>query len=166
MITIEDNIGLGKLAKYIDQKKQTGNKDTLVEIIESSKQAKSHPFIGEEGYQQRVGREFGGDEFSGGETQRLALARTFYRNAGLIIMDEPTSAVDAKAEMQIFQSIEDHLKQKTVIFVSHRFSTVRVADRILVMQNGSIVEDGTHEELLAKEGIYSEMFRAQAKGYE
>ena len=104
-------------------------------------------------------------DLSGGENQRLALARTFYRNADLVIMDEPTSAVDAKAEAEIFDSLRSHLSGKTVIFISHRFSKVRNADRIVVIEAGKIEEDGSHEELLAGKGLYHKMFTLQARGY-
>lgn len=167
MLSIADNIGFGNLVDYIDKSKLQNSKKPLQQIIQSSIDAKSHEFITKDkaGYDAIVGRDFEGVDFSGGELQRLALARTFYRDAGLIIMDEPTSAVDAKAEMEIFASITEHLKDKTVIFVSHRFSTVRVADRIIVMENGKIQEDGSHQELLKKGGTYALMFNAQAQGY-
>ncbi len=106
-----------------------------------------------------------GVEPSGGLWQRIALARAFYRDANIIILDEPTSAIDAKAEYEIFNNIFARHDGKTALIVSHRFSTVRKADRVLVLEGGKIVEDGTHESLLKKKGLYAEMFNKQAEGY-
>lgn len=106
-----------------------------------------------------------GTELSGGQWQRLAIARNFFREADILILDEPTSAVDAKAEAEIFDEIDRETKGKTVIIISHRFSTVRKADRIVVLDEGRIVEQGTHEELMSEKGLYKEMFDLQAKEY-
>lgn len=104
-------------------------------------------------------------ELSGGQNQLLAIARTLYRDAKLYIFDEPTSAVDAMKEEQFFNRLPEALEGKTVLFISHRFSTVRRAKRIIVLSGGSIVEDGTHDELMKKEGLYHELFTLQAKAY-
>jgi ATP-binding cassette subfamily B protein len=106
-----------------------------------------------------------GVEPSGGQWQRVALARAFYRNANMIILDEPTSAIDAKAEYDIFNNIFKHYKDKTALIVSHRFSTVRRADRIVVLDSGKIIEQGSHKELMRKGGLYHELFSKQAEGY-
>lgn len=106
-----------------------------------------------------------GIEPSGGQWQRVALARAFYRNAQMIILDEPTSAIDAKAEYNIFNNIFKEYSNKTALIVSHRFSTVRRADRIVVLDKGKIVEEGSHAELMAQNGLYKEMFSKQAEGY-
>lgn len=106
-----------------------------------------------------------GVEPSGGQWQRVALSRAFYRQANVLILDEPTSAIDAKAEYTIFNNIFEHYKNKTAIIVSHRFSTVRRADRIIVLDEGSIIEQGTHTELIQKKGLYESMFTKQAEGY-
>lgn len=106
-----------------------------------------------------------GIEPSGGQWQRLALARAFYRDARVIILDEPTSAIDAGAEYEIFNSIFEHYQSRTAIIVSHRFSTVRRADRIVVLDKGVIVEQGTHAELMKKPGMYNNLFSKQAEGY-
>jgi ATP-binding cassette subfamily B protein len=137
-------------------------------VKEAARDAKAEEFIlsNKKGYEEPIGRDFNGVDFSGGQHQRIALARTFYRDSGLVIMDEPTSAVDAKAESEIFETIKEKIKSKTVIFISHRFSTVRMADRILVIDKGKITEEGTHEKLLNNNGLYSTMFKLQAKGYE
>ena len=106
-----------------------------------------------------------GVEPSGGQWQRVALARAFYRNASILILDEPTAAIDAKAEYEIFNNIFSQHEGKTAIIVSHRFSTVRKADRILVFDEGRIIESGTHSALMKKRGLYHEMFSKQAEGY-
>lgn len=106
-----------------------------------------------------------GVEPSGGEYQRVALARAFYRRANFLILDEPTAAIDAKAEYDIFNNIFRHYKQKTVLIVSHRFSTVRRADRIIVLDEGHIVEEGSHVQLMKNDALYKEMFSKQAEGY-
>lgn len=106
-----------------------------------------------------------GVEPSGGQWQRVALSRVFYRNAQVLILDEPTSAIDAKAEFEIFNNIFDHFKEKSAIIVSHRFSTVRRADRIIVLEHGKVTESGTHKQLVKQKGLYKSMFDAQATGY-
>lgn len=106
-----------------------------------------------------------GIEPSGGQWQRVALARAFYRQAKVLILDEPTAAIDSKAEYEIFNNIFSHYQGKTTIIVSHRFSTVRRADRIIVLDHGEIVESGSHAQLLKKNGLYREMFTKQAEGY-
>ncbi len=119
-----------------------------------------------DGKDQIVGKMFeGGIDLSGGQWQKVALARAFYRNAPLLILDEPTSAIDAKAEYEIFEKVQNLQKDKTVIIISHRFSTVRNADRILVLDGGKIVEEGNHKELMSKKGLYEELFTLQAQGY-
>lgn len=104
-------------------------------------------------------------ELSGGQSQLLSIARTLYRNARLYIFDEPTSAVDVEKEEKFFSAIPDELQGKAVIYVSHRFSTLRRAERILVLDQGRVIEDGTHEELMLKQGRYAELFTLQAKMY-
>lgn len=119
-----------------------------------------------EKYQQILGRRFAdGVELSGGQWQKIALARAYMRDAQLLILDEPTSALDARAEHEVFLRFSELIEEKTAVLISHRFSTVRMADRILFLENGSLLELGTHEELLAQGGKYAELFRLQAKGY-
>src|SRR5439155_25329094 len=116
-------------------------------------------------YDQALGRRFNnGVELSGGEWQKIALARAYMKDAQLLILDEPTSALDARAEYEVFQRFADLTKGKSAVLISHRFSTVRMADRIVVLNNGEILELGTHEELLLKNGHYAELFNLQAKG--
>ncbi|TSJ38934.1 ABC transporter ATP-binding protein [Mucilaginibacter corticis] len=118
------------------------------------------------GYNQQLGKRFAdGVELSGGEWQKVALARAYMRDAQLLILDEPTSALDARAEYEVFQRFADLTKGKSAILISHRFSTVRMADRILVLEKGELKEIGSHEELLIKGGIYAELFDLQAMGY-
>ncbi|RFP64162.1 ABC transporter ATP-binding protein [Hymenobacter lapidiphilus] len=118
------------------------------------------------GYDQMIGRRFnGGVDLSGGEWQKIALGRAYMRDAQLLILDEPTAALDARAEYEVFQRFKDLTLGKTAVLISHRFSTVRMADRILVIENGQFQEIGSHEELLANGGRYAELFKLQAAGY-
>ena len=117
-------------------------------------------------YDQELGRRFRqGVDLSGGEWQKIALARAYMRDAQLLILDEPTAALDARAEYEVFQRFAELTKGRTAVLISHRFSTVRMADRILVLEKGEMVEVGSHEELLAKGGMYAELFDLQASGY-
>ncbi|MFY7908519.1 MAG: ABC transporter ATP-binding protein [Emticicia sp.] len=117
-------------------------------------------------YDQPLGRKFSkGIELSGGEWQKVALARAYLREADVLILDEPTAALDARAEYEVFRRFAELTKGKTAILISHRFSTVRMADRILVLDKGNLLEIGTHEELLIKNGRYAELFYLQAEGY-
>ena len=106
-----------------------------------------------------------GSELSGGQWQKIALARAFIQKGRILILDEPTSAIDAKQEHEIFKKFQDLTQGKTTLLVSHRFSTVRMADLIVYMENGKIVEQGSHQELLARDGEYAKMFNMQAQGY-
>jgi ABC-type multidrug transport system fused ATPase/permease subunit len=106
-----------------------------------------------------------GQELSGGQWQKIALARAFMRDASLLILDEPTAALDAEAEHDLFERLQRLAKDRTAILISHRFSTVRTADRIAVIQEGRVSELGTHAELLGLEGRYAHLFELQARGY-
>lgn len=118
------------------------------------------------GYEQELGRRFNeGTELSGGQWQKIALARAYMTDAEVIILDEPTSALDARAEFEVFQRFIGLTVAKTSIIISHRFSTVRMADRILVLKDGDILERGTHEELMLNQQLYAELFELQAAGY-
>jgi len=118
-------------------------------------------------YDQALGRRFNqGVELSGGEWQKIALARAYMKDAQLLILDEPTSALDARAEYEVFQRFAELTKGKTAVLISHRFSTVRMADRILVLDKGELLEIGSHEELLVKGRHYAELFKLQAMGYQ
>ena len=117
-------------------------------------------------YEQQLGRRFNqGVELSGGEWQKIALARAYMKDAQLLILDEPTASLDARAEYEVFLRFADLTKGKTAVLISHRFSTVRMADRILVLGRGELLEIGSHDELIAKNGRYAELFHLQARGY-
>lgn len=156
--TFKENVYFGDLTK---PKRVKFLKDAILKSG-ADKYVKNLP----EGKNQVLGKMFeGGIDLSGGQWQKLALARVFYRNAPFLILDEPTSAIDAKAEYEIFEKIQNLQKDKTVIIISHRFSTVRNADRILVLDGGKIIEEGNHKELMLKKGLYEELFNLQAQGY-
>ncbi|OGC92626.1 hypothetical protein A2899_01150 [Candidatus Amesbacteria bacterium RIFCSPLOWO2_01_FULL_49_25] len=156
--TFKENVYFGDLTHGMEEK-------MLREAIEKSGADKYLDTLPDK-YDQVLGKMFeGGIDLSGGQWQKLALARAFYRNAPVLILDEPTSAIDAKAEYEIFQNVQKLQKDKTVIIISHRFSTVRNADRILVLDEGRIIEEGDHEKLMKKKGLYAELFNLQAQGY-
>ena len=117
-------------------------------------------------YEQMLGRRFeGGVDLSGGEWQKLALARAYLRDAQVLILDEPTAALDARAEYEVFERFNELTQTKMALFISHRFSTVRMAERIIVLENGAIVEEGNHDRLMALNGRYADMFELQASSY-
>ena len=117
-------------------------------------------------YRQMLGRRFeGGVELSGGEWQKVALGRAYMRDAQVLILDEPTSALDARAEYEVFRRFADLMRGRMAVIISHRFSTVRMADRILVLESGRVVEEGAHEELVRRGGLYADLFALQAEGY-
>jgi ATP-binding cassette, subfamily B, bacterial len=118
------------------------------------------------GYRQMLGRRFDdGVDLSGGEWQKIALARAYMREAQLLILDEPTAALDARAEYEVFVRFNQLMAGRMAVVISHRFSTVRMADRIVVLGDGRVLEEGTHEGLLARDGLYAELFEMQAAGY-
>lgn len=156
--TVRENITLGNPGVR-DEKR----------MVDAAKKSGAYDFIKElpKEFDQVLGRSFeDGDEISGGQWQKLAIARAFYQEAPVLIMDEPTSAIDAEAEYEIFNNLEKSYKDKTLILVSHRFSTVRNANKILVIDEGKVVEQGTHMQLIEKDGKYARMFNIQAKGYQ
>lgn len=147
---------------------RTGIKKSLQKIKLAAKSSEADVFIEEweKGYNQMVGKEFtGGIEPSIGQWQKLGLARTFYRDPKILILDEPTSSIDAEAESKIFEKLHNLPKDRTVILISHRFSTVRHADKICVIEHGKLLEYGTHEELIKNKKTYFKLFNLQAKGY-
>ena len=147
---------------------RTGVASSLEKVKEAAKASEADTFIEEweKKYDQMLGKEFTeGTEPSIGQWQKLALARTFYRDPRILILDEPTSSIDAEAEAKIFEKLELLPKDRTVILISHRFSTVRQADKIGVVEEGGLKELGTHEDLLKLNGTYANLFTLQAKGY-
>lgn len=157
---VGDNIGMGDV-KQIQSESQW---------MSAAKLGMAHEFVTrlDLGYQTRLGKWFqDGRELSGGQWQKIALSRAFMRSkADILILDEPTSAIDAEAEMKVFEHFREHTMGKTVILISHRFSTVRMADKILVLEQGRKTEWGDHETLLSKKGKYEKLFRLQQAGYQ
>ena len=147
----------------------TNRKTQIEKVKKSAKAGEADIFIEEweESYDQMLGKQFsGGVEPSIGQWQKLALARVFYRDPKMLILDEPTSSIDAEAEAKIFERIEKMSDERSVILISHRFSTVRRADRIVVIDNGKIIENGTPEELMNLNGQYAKLFNLQAEKYQ
>jgi len=157
-LTIRENVVMGRPETEVDDERVMGAlRDSRSEWL-----VKKSP----NGLDSKVGRLFeGGRDLSGGEWQRLALARIIYRDADIWILDEPTSSLDPETEAKIFAELKENLRGRIGIVISHRFSTVRIADRIAVIANGRVTELGTHEELLAAEGHYAQLFEIQAAGY-
>jgi ATP-binding cassette subfamily B protein len=118
------------------------------------------------GYDQVLGKRLqSGVDLSGGEWQKVAIARAYMRDAQVLILDEPTAALDARAEFEVFQRFKELSEGKTAVLISHRFSSVRMADRIVVLKDGRVDAAGTHDELVAQDGMYAELFEMQAAGY-
>jgi ATP-binding cassette subfamily B protein len=181
-LRFDENVGIGEITKvqqYLDaslngkvtdQTTHSGNgepqvPETIIAAAEKSFASMLLPRL-PRGYQQMLGRRFeDGVELSGGEWQRIALARAYTRDAQALILDEPTAALDARAEYQVFNRFSQLVQGRMAIIISHRFSTLRIADRMVVLAGGLVVENGTHEELIAKNGLYAELFTLQAEGY-
>ena len=157
-LTASNNIAVGQIEE----------KDNRSKIEDSALQSLANTVIDKlpDRYDQMIGRRFAnGVDLSGGEWQKIALGRAYMRDAQLLILDEPTAALDARAEHDVFLRFAELTKGKTAVLISHRFSTVRMADRILVIENGKMQEIGSHQELLAQNGRYAELFSLQAEGY-
>ena len=156
--TAADNIAVGRIQDRDDRAKiqlaaQQGLADAVIEGLEG-------------GYGQMLGKLFReGVELSGGQWQKIAIARAYIRQAQLLILDEPTSALDARAEAEVFQRFKALTQGRSAVIISHRFSTVRIADRIIVLQRGKVLESGSHDELMSRGGHYAELFELQAAGY-
>ena len=161
-MTARENIAVGRID-------ETGQPPTEQSDIESA----AHKSLADTvvsklpgGYDQMLGRRFeGGTELSGGEWQKIALARAYLRDAQLLILDEPTAALDARSELEVFERFAELTQGKMALLISHRFSTVRMADRIVVLSGGQLIEEGNHQNLMALGGIYASMFEMQAASY-
>jgi ATP-binding cassette subfamily B protein len=162
----DENIGVGEIESVrADLEASDGTSDAITTAAENSLAASLLPRFAK-GYQQMLGRRFEeGVDLSGGEWQKIALARAYIRNAQVLILDEPTAALDARAEYEVFLRFSELVAGRMAILISHRFSTVRMADRIIVLRFGKVEEQGSHEELLGKKGLYEELFAMQAAGY-
>jgi ATP-binding cassette subfamily B protein len=157
-MTARDNIAVGRIEE----------RDRLDKIQAAARMSLADEVIARlsGGFDQQLGRRFeGGVDLSGGEWQRMALARAYLRDAQLLILDEPTAALDARSEQEVFQRFAELTKGKMALLISHRFSTVKMTDRIVVLSHGVLTEEGTHEELIRHGGLYAEMFEMQAASY-
>lgn len=157
-LPVVENIGFG----------QIDSANRMDKIVDSARKSGAHAMIEglPEKYDTMLGRWFhGGHELSVGQWQRIALARAFMRDAEILVLDEPTASLDAETEYEIFRHFQQLTERKMAILISHRFSTVRMADRIVVLEGGRIVEMGSHDELLDRHGVYSRLFHMQAEGY-
>jgi ATP-binding cassette subfamily B protein len=157
-MTARENIAVGRVERdhSEDEIRQAAEKSLAASVVAKL----------EHGYDQMLGRRFEtGVELSGGEWQRVALARAYLRDAQLLILDEPTAALDAKSELEVFERFAELTTDKMALLISHRFSTVRMADRIVVLAGGQLVEQGNHKQLIALGGRYAEMFEMQAASY-
>jgi ATP-binding cassette subfamily B protein len=170
----DENIGVGELEGvrgYLDAELSTSKAEqapppaSIIGAAEKSLAASLLPRL-PGSYRQMLGRRFEhGVDLSGGEWQKVALARAYMRDAQVLILDEPTAALDARAEYDVFVQFNELMAGRSAVVISHRFSTVRMADRIIVLKQGEIVEQGTHEELVKADGLYAELFAMQAAGY-
>lgn len=154
--TIKEAIAISQQPNLLDEKK----------VQEAARQSQSHNFIEkyEHGYDAQIGTDFGGIKFSGGQSQKMALARTFYRKAPIVILDEPTAAVDTESEIEIFKTLDTLGDKTTAIFISHDMATIGRASRVIVLDKGSVIEDGNHESLMkTQEGKYRRMYEEQVK---
>ena len=170
----DENVGVGEIAGvtgYLAQVRdaEPGATETppaaLVDAADRSLASSLLPRFAQ-GYRQMLGRRFDdGVDLSGGEWQKIALARAYMRSAQLLILDEPTAALDARAEYEVFVRFNQLMAGRMAVVISHRFSTVRMADRIVVLGEGKVLEEGTHDALVARGGLYAELFEMQAQGY-
>src|ERR671915_2417312 len=158
LLPARENVGLGRNERIED----------VEGILAAARRADADDFLSTlpDGYETMLGREFaGGYDLSIGQWQRVALARAFFRDAPFVILDEPTASLDARAESNLFERMRELLHGRSVVLISHRFSSVRSADRIYFMHEGRVVEEGPHDELMSVGGLYAELFTLQARAY-
>ncbi len=163
----DENIGVGEIESVRGELDAPGEStpQSIITAADNSLAASLLPRF-EKGYQQMLGKRFDdGVDLSGGEWQKIALARAYMRDAQVLILDEPTAALDARAEYEVFLRFSELVAGRMAVLISHRFSTVRMADRIIVLRHGKVEESGSHEELVARKGLYEELFSMQAAGY-
>ena len=157
-LTAGENIGVGRIDLMDDRTR----------IEDAARRAMTDEVIAglPQGYDQLIGRRFKtGVDLSGGQWQKIAIARAYMRDAQVMILDEPTAALDARSEYEVFQRFKELSNERTAVLISHRFSSVRMADRILVLADGRVEASGTHAQLMAQGGRYAELFELQAEGY-
>jgi ATP-binding cassette subfamily B protein len=156
--TAADNIAVGRIEA----------RDDRARIVRAAERSRADAVIERlpDGYDQMIDKRFkSGVELSGGEWQKIAIARAYMREAQVLILDEPTAALDARSEYEVFRRFKELSEGKTALLISHRFSSVRMADRIVVLADGQVEAAGTHEELVAQPRRYAELFELQAAGY-
>jgi ATP-binding cassette subfamily B protein len=157
-MSVDENIAAGNWHAADDRER----------LLRAASAAGAAPFVDRlpDGYATNLGPQFlGGVDLSGGQWQRIALARAFFRDASLVILDEPTASLDPRAEADLFDRVRDLFAGRSVLLISHRFATVRMADRIYVLDDGHVVESGTHADLIAQRGIYEELYTLQARAF-
>lgn len=180
-LRFDENVGVGEIEEvrsYLDESSAkaqeisgpagNGGHGVPGAIVDASDKSLASSLLPRfsKGYKQMLGRRFDeGVELSGGEWQKIALARAYMRDAQVLILDEPTASLDARAEYEVFVRFSELVAGRMAVIISHRFSTVRMADRIIVLQSGMVIEDGSHAELVARGGLYAELFALQAEGY-
>jgi ATP-binding cassette subfamily B protein len=162
----DENIGVGEIESVRDELASDRAVPDSIDLAAQNSLAASLLPRFPLGYRQMLGRRFEeGVDLSGGEWQKVALARAYLRDAQVLILDEPTAALDARAEYEVFMRFSELVAGRMAILISHRFSTVRMADRIIVLRGGRVEQSGTHEQLIESGGLYEELFRMQAAGY-
>jgi ATP-binding cassette subfamily B protein len=173
-LRFDENVGVGEIAAtraYLDAERSPGAEGearvpSAIRVAAEQSLASSLLARLPGRWRQMLGRRFDdGVELSGGEWQKIALARAYARDAQVLVLDEPTASLDARSEYDVFVRFAELMRGRTALLISHRFSTVRMADRILVLRDGALFEEGTHEKLVARGGLYAELFAMQAQGY-